>query len=173
MTCFGVPEQGDHHVDDVPGHLEEHAALVRLQLLDEALVSRQVLGQPGAELVDPAQLALAARCEHLLHRRHVAEQVDHLHVQMLPLGQVDEPAVVVEVVAGRLLQHHRPAALQGQPRQLQVLVDPALDDDAVERFAQQSCSGLSKTRMPGTIGSHRLRRLGDDLRIADRRSRRA
>ena len=74
---------------------------------------------------------------HLLHGRHVAEQVDHLHVQVLALGLVDEPAEVVEVVARRLLEQHRLAGFERQPRQAHIVMDPAFDDDAVERLLQQ------------------------------------
>src|SRR6266852_1821173 len=77
----GPTEHSDHHVDDMPGHLEEHAALVGTQFLYETLVRTQILGQPGPKLVNASQLAFADPVEHLHDRRHVAEQVDHLQVQ--------------------------------------------------------------------------------------------
>jgi hypothetical protein len=54
---------------------------------------------------------------------------------MLALGEVDQAAELVEILARGFLQHHRATALQSQSRQAQVLEDLALHDHAVERFA--------------------------------------
>jgi hypothetical protein len=83
---------------------------------------------------------------------------------VLALGQVDQPAELVEVVAGRLLEHHRPAALQGEARQLQVLEDAALDGHAVEVLLQQLL-GLVEDAEAGDLRLPLLGALGDHLRV--------
>ena len=58
-------------------------------------------------------------------------------MQVLALCQINQTAILGEIGAGRLLQHHRPAALQGQPGQLEILKDPALDNHPIEWLAQE------------------------------------
>lgn len=88
-----------------------------------------LLAAPVAEKLSPGQ--------HLADRRHVAEEINHLDVELPTARKLDERAVLQEVVPRRLLQKHGQAPFEGHARPSKILVDPSFHDDPIETLIEE------------------------------------